>query len=57
MELEATLLDVIEQVGLTVVARLSLVPATVGATLAGKGRVAAKQDVQHHTQRPEVTPS
>merc|ERR1711962_1321206 len=33
VELEATLLDVIEQVGLTVVARLSLVPAAVSSPL------------------------
>jgi len=55
VELEPAVLDVVEQVRLTIIAGLPLVPAAGGSTVARKRGISTQEDVQHHTQGPKIT--
>ena len=56
VELELALLDVGEEVHLTVVTLPPGRPGAVLATRPTEGRVAGQKDVHHHPEAPQVTP-
>lgn len=56
VKLKLSLLDVGEEVHLTVVTLAAGRPGTVLATRPTEGRVAGQKDVHHHPEAPKVTP-
>merc|ERR1719431_499213 len=56
MEFKLAVLDVVEEVYLAAVTGASLGPPALLATRPTEGRVAAEQDVHHHSKTPQVTP-
>ena len=55
-ELELPLLDVFEQLQLTIITLATVSPGAFSVTPPTEGRIARQKDVHHHPQAPEVAP-
>ena len=55
-ELKLPLLDVFEQLQLTIITLAAVRPGTFSVTPPTEGRIARQKDVHHHPQAPEVAP-
>lgn len=54
-ELKFTILNALKELVLALLAHLSLLPATVTATMTIEGRVTTQQDVEDDAQTPQIT--